>query len=158
MSSSIRRKNWHTTHQLHYNLQNYNTTKLIFKYFPLFTDINKGSPIEYKSGSACSTPTKDTLKSYDRNYSGPVLPPRSAMCGAPSHHYSAPLNFRKGLAAKCTWKCTAIAVIMLSVILLSALIFVAGESLCSTFLSPCYLLLLLVVCSVCRVGLAPTLI
>lgn len=49
------------------------------------------------------------------------------MCGAPSHHYSAPLNFRKGLAAKCSWKCTAIAVMLLSVILLSALIFVAGK-------------------------------
>lgn len=91
-----------------------------------FPDINKGSPIDYKSGSACSTPTKDTLKSYDRNYTGPVLPPRSAMCGAPSH-YSAPLNFRKGLAAKCSWKCTAIVVIMLSVVLLSVLIFVAGK-------------------------------
>lgn len=90
------------------------------------TDVNKESPIDYKSGSACSTPTKDTLKSYDRNYSGPVLPPRSTMCAAPAHHYSAPLNFRKGLAAKCSWKCTAIAVILLSIILLSALIFVAG--------------------------------
>ncbi|KFB41453.1 AGAP011034-PA-like protein [Anopheles sinensis] len=57
---------------------------------------NKGSPIDYKTGSACSTPTKDTLKSYDRNCMGPVLPPRSTMCGPPSHHYSAPLNFRKG--------------------------------------------------------------
>lgn len=90
------------------------------------TDVNKDSPIDYKSGSACSTPTKDTLKSYDRNYSGPVLPPRSTMCAAPPHHYSAPLNFRKGLAAKCSWKCTAITVILLSIILLSALIFVAG--------------------------------
>uniref|UniRef100_A0A182TV80 Uncharacterized protein n=1 Tax=Anopheles melas TaxID=34690 RepID=A0A182TV80_9DIPT len=57
---------------------------------------NKGSPIDYKTGSACSTPTKDTLKSYDRNCMGPVLPPRSTMCGPPAHHYSAPLNFRKG--------------------------------------------------------------
>lgn len=92
------------------------------------TDINKGSPIEYKSGSSCSTPTKDTLKSYDRGYSGPVLPPRSAMCGAPSHHYSAPLNFRKGLVARCTWKCTAIAVILLSALLMCVLIFFASES------------------------------
>uniref|UniRef100_A0A8W7P0R6 Uncharacterized protein n=1 Tax=Anopheles coluzzii TaxID=1518534 RepID=A0A8W7P0R6_ANOCL len=36
------------------------------------------------------------LKSYDRNCMGPVLPPRSTMCGPPAHHYSAPLNFRKG--------------------------------------------------------------
>ncbi|XP_055317051.1 teneurin-m isoform X2 [Sitodiplosis mosellana] len=91
-------------------------------------NINKGSPIDYKSGSACSTPTKDTLKSYDRNYSGPVLPPRSAMCGAPSHHYSAPLNFRKGIAAKCSWKCTAIAVILLSAVLLLLLILITGSN------------------------------
>uniref|UniRef100_A0A182HVZ3 Teneurin-2 n=1 Tax=Anopheles arabiensis TaxID=7173 RepID=A0A182HVZ3_ANOAR len=66
---------------------------------------NKGSPIDYKTGSACSTPTKDTLKSYDRNCMGPVLPPRSTMCGPPAHHYSAPLNFRKGFTfTKCTWK------------------------------------------------------
>lgn len=96
-------------------------------FFFIRTDINKGSPIDYKSGSACSTPTKDTLKNYDRNYSGPVLPPRSAMCGPPSHHYSAPLNFRKGIAAKCSWKCTAIAVILLSAILLSILILITGK-------------------------------
>lgn len=98
-------------------------------FLSLVADINKGSPIDYKSGSACSTPTKDTLKSYDRNYSGPVLPPRSAMCGAPSHHYSAPLNFRKGIAARCSWKCTAIAVILLSAVLLSILILITGKCL-----------------------------
>ncbi|KAL1379250.1 hypothetical protein pipiens_000499, partial [Culex pipiens pipiens] len=39
---------------------------------------------------------------------GPVLPPRSAMCGPPSHHYSAPLNFRKGFTfTKCTWNTTS---------------------------------------------------
>lgn len=89
---------------------------------------NKGSPIDYKTGSACSTPTKDTLKSCDR-YMGPVLPPRSAMCGPPSHHYSAPLNFRKGFTfTKCTWKCTAILVILLSVILVITLL-LTGNSL-----------------------------
>lgn len=70
------------------------------------TDINKGSPIDYKSGSACSTPTKDTLKGgYERStqgcMGGPVLPPRS-MNGMPTHHYSAPMNFRKDLAARCS--------------------------------------------------------
>ncbi|EDV97176.1 teneurin-m isoform X2 [Drosophila grimshawi] len=68
-------------------------------------NINKGSPIDYKSGSACSTPTKDTLKGgYDRSTQGcmgPVLPPRS-MNGMPTHHYSAPMNFRKDLAARCS--------------------------------------------------------
>lgn len=94
-------------------------------FFPnLITAINnKGSPIDYKTGSACSTPTKDTLKSYDRNCMGPVLPPRSTMCGPPAHHYSAPLNFRKGFTfTKCTWKCTAILVILLSVILVITLL------------------------------------
>ncbi|KAH8318477.1 hypothetical protein KR067_003830 [Drosophila pandora] len=68
--------------------------------------INKGSPIDFKSGSACSTPTKETLKGgYDRGTQGcmgPVLPPRSVMNGLPSHHYSAPMNFRKDLAARCS--------------------------------------------------------
>nr|XP_029731873.1 teneurin-m isoform X7 [Aedes albopictus] len=89
---------------------------------------NKGSPIDYKTGSACSTPTKDTLKSYDRNCMGPVLPPRSAMCGPPSHHYSAPLNFRKGFSfTKCTWKCTAILVVLLCVILVITLLLTASN-------------------------------
>ncbi|KAM8707904.1 hypothetical protein ACLKA7_014948 [Drosophila subpalustris] len=67
------------------------------------TDINKGSPIDYKSASACSTPTKDTLKGgYERSTQGcPVLPPRS-MNGMPTHHYSAPMNFRKDLPAWCS--------------------------------------------------------
>ncbi|XP_054085510.1 teneurin-m isoform X2 [Zeugodacus cucurbitae] len=72
-------------------------------------NINKGSPIDYKSGSACSTPTKDTLKGYERstnNCMGPVLPPRSVMSGLPAHHYSTPMNFRKGLAARWhRWRC-----------------------------------------------------
>lgn len=68
-------------------------------------DINKGSPIDFKSGSACSTPTKDTLKGYERSTQGcmgPVLPQRSVMNGLPAHHYSAPMNFRKDLVARCS--------------------------------------------------------
>jgi len=117
-------------------------------------DINKNSPIDYKSGvvvgsSACSTPTKDTLKQYDRAYSGPVVPPRGmgGLFGGsatgtlgPSHmntlqsqhnhhhhHYSTPLNFRKGFSSRCTWKCTAILVIMLCVILLSIVVYMSGK-------------------------------
>ncbi|XP_055596104.1 teneurin-m isoform X3 [Uranotaenia lowii] len=104
---------------------------------------NKGSPIDYKTGSACSTPTKDTLKSYDRNYMGPVLPPRSAMCSPPSHHYSAPLNFRKGFTFnKCTWKCTAILVILLSVILVITLLLTASNVLSISYptTNPCTVL------------------
>ncbi|XP_061511784.1 teneurin-m isoform X2 [Anopheles gambiae] len=104
---------------------------------------NKGSPIDYKTGSACSTPTKDTLKSYDRNCMGPVLPPRSTMCGPPAHHYSAPLNFRKGFTfTKCTWKCTAILVILLSVILVITLLLTASNVLSISYptTNPCTVL------------------
>lgn len=115
--------------------------------FSLSSDINKGSPIDYKSnvsqGSACSTPTKDTLKQYDRAYSGPMMVPTRGLFGSATntlgaghltvgsqhhhHHYSTPLNFRKGFTSKCTWKCTAILVIMLCVILFSILVYMSGE-------------------------------
>lgn len=123
----------------------------------LFSDINKGSQIDYKSnisgGSACSTPTKDTLKQYDRAYSGPMVPSRGIFGGSANntlgtghltvgshqthhhHHYSTPLNFRKGFSSKCTWKCTAILVIMLCVILFSILVYMSGESIVFTGLS-----------------------
>lgn len=78
---------------------------------------------------------------------GPVLPPRGGMLGGSAtgtltmgissqghhsnqhhhHHYSTPLNFRKGFTSRCTWKCTAILVIMLCVILLSILIYMSGK-------------------------------
>lgn len=108
-----------------------------FSFFFL-ADINKGSPIDYKSGSACSTPTKDTLKSYERsnNCMGPVLPPRSVMGGIPSHHhhhYSAPMNFRKGFAARCSSRNVAIVSVALIVLISILLIILTGEFL--TFLS-----------------------
>lgn len=128
---------------------NQNLTQLTNQF--IFADINKGSPIDYKSGgtgSACSTPTKETLK-YDRAYSGGHIPARSIGIfggsatgtlvgthhhmnpGPPSshhhHHYSTPLNFRKGFTSKCSWKCTAILVIMLCVVLLSILVYMSGE-------------------------------
>lgn len=126
---------------------------IIFLFPFLCIDINKGSPIDYKSGgvsggSACSTPTKDTLKQYDRAYSGPMMPARGMgglfggsatgtlvnahhmNAGPPPlhhhHHYSTPLNFRKGFSSRCTWKCTAILVIMLCVVLLSILVYMSG--------------------------------
>uniref|UniRef100_A0A1I8MYS1 Tenascin-like protein n=1 Tax=Musca domestica TaxID=7370 RepID=A0A1I8MYS1_MUSDO len=91
--------------------------------------MNKGSPIDYKSGSTCSTPTKDTLKGYERsanNCLGPVLPPRSVMSGIPSHHYSAPMNFRKDLAARCSAKCIAIVSVSVFVAMCVLLIFLTG--------------------------------
>ncbi|XP_055383652.1 teneurin-m isoform X3 [Condylostylus longicornis] len=87
--------------------------------------INKGSPIDYKGGSACSTPTKEGgIKGYERNNCmGPVLPPRSVMGGLQSHHhhYSAPMNFRKDLAARCNSKCVAI--VSTSIIALLVILF-----------------------------------
>ena len=130
-------------------------TSFLHKFIPhifcIIIDINKGSPIDYKSnvsqGSACSTPTKDTLKQYDRAYTGPMIPTRGIFGGSATntlgaghltvgsqhhhhHHYSTPLNFRKGITSKCTWKCTAILVIMLCVILFSILVYMSGMSLC----------------------------
>ncbi|XP_037907848.1 teneurin-m isoform X3 [Hermetia illucens] len=85
-------------------------------------NINKGSPVDYKSGSACSTPTKETLKGYDRNCIGPVLPPRSVMGSMPSHHhYSAPMNFRKGILAHCSSRC--IAIVSISIVILLIVLF-----------------------------------
>ncbi|XP_017957287.2 teneurin-m isoform X2 [Drosophila navojoa] len=82
-------------------------------------NINKGSPIDYKSGSACSTPTKDTLKGgYERSTQGcmgPVLPPRS-MNGMPTHHYSAPMNYRKDLAERCSGQCNWASIAMMVVL------------------------------------------
>ncbi|XP_023037329.1 teneurin-m isoform X4 [Drosophila willistoni] len=93
-------------------------------------NINKGSPIDFKSGSACSTPTKDTLKGgYERTAQGcmgPVLPPRSAMNGLPTHHYSAPMNFRKDLAARCSAHCVSIGAIAALVVLCLLLILLTG--------------------------------
>jgi hypothetical protein len=103
-------------------------------------------------GSACSTPTKDTLKQYDRAYpGGPMIPSQRIFGGSATntlggghltvgsqhhhhHHYSTPLNFRKGFSSKCTWKCTAILVIMLCVILFSILVYMSGE--CADCLVP----------------------
>lgn len=116
-------------------------------------DINKGSPSDCKSGvsggSESSTPKKETPKQYDRAYSGPMMSRRMTglfggsgagtvgtthhmNTGQPQHqhhhHYSTPSNFRKSLTRKCSWKCTAILVITLCVVLLSILIFISGNA------------------------------
>lgn len=96
--------------------------------FSISTDINKGSPVDYKSGSACSTPTKETLKGYDRNCIGPVLPPRSVMGSMPSHHhYSAPMNFRKGILAHCSSRCIAIVSISIVILLIVLFLLLTGK-------------------------------
>uniref|UniRef100_A0A1A9VHI0 Uncharacterized protein n=1 Tax=Glossina austeni TaxID=7395 RepID=A0A1A9VHI0_GLOAU len=57
---------------------------------------------------------------------GPVLPPRSVMSGIPTHHYSAPMNFRKDLAARCSAKCVAIVSVTIFVAMCVLLIFLTG--------------------------------
>lgn len=108
----------------------FNLLFVISFFLSLVLDMNKGSPIDYKSGSTCSTPTKDTLKGYERsanNCLGPVLPPRSVMSGIPSHHYAAPMNFRKDLAARCSAKCIAIVSVSVFVAMCVLLIFLTGK-------------------------------
>lgn len=54
---------------------------------------------------------------------GPVLPPR-VMGSISSHHYSAPMNFRKGLTTRCTSGCIAViatATVVVLIILLALL-------------------------------------
>ena len=59
---------------------------------------------------------------------GPVLPPRSVMGGLPSHHhYSAPMNFRKDLAARCSFKCIAIVSLSIIAFLVVLLMLLTGK-------------------------------
>ncbi|KAJ8911461.1 hypothetical protein NQ315_013565 [Exocentrus adspersus] len=97
----------------------------------------KNSTIDYKSNSSCSSPSKD-MKTADRCGSGmpygpqvPVLPVRNNLRRPNSSHFpqASRFHFRKGLASKCTWKCTAIAFITLSVVLTAALSYISASSL-----------------------------
>ncbi|XP_065347701.1 teneurin-m isoform X5 [Cloeon dipterum] len=100
------------------------------------TDIPKTSPMDYKSNSSCSSPTKGDHKSTDsyRMTFGPggavpVLPGRGNMRRPNSSHFpqsSRSFQFRKGLASKCSWKCTAIVFIILCVVLTAALTYMFG--------------------------------
>lgn len=88
--------------------------------------------MDYKSNSSCSSPSKD-MKNTDRcgipyGTSVPVLPVRNNLRRPNSSHFP-PANrfhFRKGLASKCSWKCTAIVFIILSVVLTAALSYISG--------------------------------
>lgn len=60
----------------------------------------------------------------------PVLPVRNNLRRPNSSHFShaSRFQFRKGLASKCSWKCTAIVFIILSVVLTAALSYVSGNN------------------------------
>ncbi|XP_072394437.1 teneurin-m isoform X1 [Diabrotica undecimpunctata] len=99
---------------------------------------NKNPSIDYKSSnSPCSSPSKD-MKNSERcgslpygAHTVPVLPVRNNLRRPNSSHFpqASRFHFRKGLASKCTWKCTAIAFIMLSVVLTAALSYISASSL-----------------------------
>ncbi|XP_059482465.1 teneurin-m isoform X2 [Neocloeon triangulifer] len=103
------------------------------------TDIPKTSPMDYKSNSSCSSPTKGDHKSTDsyRLQFGPgggvpVLPVRNNLRRPNSSHFpqsSRSFQFRKGLASKCSWKCTAIVFIILCVVLTAALTYMFATNL-----------------------------
>lgn len=89
--------------------------------------------MDYKSNSSCSSPSKD-MKNPDRcglpyGTPVPVLPVRNNLRRPNSSHFppASRFHFRKGLASKCSWKCTAIVFIMLSVVLTAALSFISGN-------------------------------
>ncbi|XP_063907083.1 teneurin-m isoform X3 [Zophobas morio] len=94
----------------------------------------KNSTIDYKSNSSCSSPSKD-MKNSDRcgipyGAQVPVLPVRNNLRRPNSSHFpqASRFHFRKGIASKCTWKCTAIVCIMLLVVLTAALTYISASS------------------------------
>ncbi|XP_017767897.1 PREDICTED: teneurin-m isoform X2 [Nicrophorus vespilloides] len=95
----------------------------------------KNATMDYKSNSSCSSPSKD-MKNAERcglpyGTPVPVLPVRNNLRRPNSSHFPQPsrFHFRKGLASKCTWKCTAIVSITLSVLLAAVLSFIFASSL-----------------------------
>lgn len=100
-----------------------------------FADIPKNSTMDYKSNSSCSSPSKE--KNSDRcglpfgSAAVPVLPVRNNLRRPNSSHFppaASRFHFRKGLASRCSWRCTAIVFIMLSVVLTAALSYISGSN------------------------------
>ncbi|KAJ1529492.1 hypothetical protein ONE63_006265 [Megalurothrips usitatus] len=99
------------------------------------TDISKNSQLDYKSNSSCSSPSKgENLKKSERGTlpfgaTVPVLPVRNNLRRPNSGHFSQPrLHFRKGLAARCSWKCTAIGFICLSIVLVATIAYMSAAN------------------------------
>lgn len=98
------------------------------------TDISKNSQLDYKSNSSCSSPSKgENLKKSERGTlpfgaAVPVLPVRNNLRRPNSGHFSQPrLHFRKGLAARCSWKCTAICFIALTIVLTATITYMSAN-------------------------------
>ncbi|XP_066154380.1 teneurin-m isoform X3 [Euwallacea fornicatus] len=104
---------------------------------------SKNQVIDYKPNSSCSSPSKDfknsTLpgggmpgsNSLPYGAQIPVLPVRNNLRRPNSSHFpptASRFHFRKGLASRCTWKCTAIACIVLCVVLTAALSYISASS------------------------------
>lgn len=96
----------------------------------------KNSPLDYKSNSSCSSPSKILENHQQKNSERcslpfgtpvPVLPVRNNLRRPNSSHFPpARFQFRKGFT-KCSWRCTAIVFIILSVVLLAAVTYMSGK-------------------------------
>ncbi|CAG9856806.1 unnamed protein product [Phyllotreta striolata] len=93
--------------------------------------------IDYKTSNSppCSSPSKD-IKNPERcniPYGGhrPVLPVRNNLGRPNSSHFpqASRFHFRKGLASRCTWKCTALVFIILTVLFAAGFIYLLVSSL-----------------------------
>lgn len=110
-----------------------------------FLDIPiKNSPLDYKSNSSCSSPSKILENHQQKNTERcslpfgtpvPVLPVRNNLRRPNSSHFPpARFQFRKGFT-KCSWRCTAIVFIILSVVLLAAVTYMSGKNFFTYFIS-----------------------
>ncbi|XP_052130021.1 teneurin-m isoform X7 [Frankliniella occidentalis] len=100
------------------------------------TDVSKNSQLDYKSNSSCSSPSKgENLKKSERGTlpfgaAVPVLPVRNNLRRPNSGHFSQPrLHFRKGLAARCSWKCTSICFISITIVLIAIIAYMMSANL-----------------------------
>uniref|UniRef100_A0A1B6CCY7 Tenascin-like protein n=1 Tax=Clastoptera arizonana TaxID=38151 RepID=A0A1B6CCY7_9HEMI len=99
-------------------------------------DIPKGT-LDFKSNSSCSSPSKmDMPKNSERCSLGfgppvPVLPVRNNLRRPnSSHHFPPPrFQFQKSFASRCSWKCTALIFIILSLVLTAALTYISMANL-----------------------------
>ncbi|XP_063233060.1 LOW QUALITY PROTEIN: teneurin-m [Bacillus rossius redtenbacheri] len=99
-------------------------------------DIPKNSPLDYKSNSSCSSPSKGEIQKNSERCSlpfgtpVPVLPVRNNLRRPNSSHFPPQrFHFRKRLASRCSWKCAAIACIVLSAALAVALAYMSAVNL-----------------------------
>ncbi|XP_076273630.1 teneurin transmembrane protein Ten-m isoform X3 [Rhynchophorus ferrugineus] len=107
----------------------------------------KNQVIDYKPNSSCNSPSKD-LKNMgpgvgsgvggggtnSLTYGGqmPVLPVRNNLRRPNSSHFPPPtsrFHFQKGFTSRCTWKCTSIILIIVSLVLLAAISCILASSL-----------------------------